>query len=166
MTDSDDPRDFAPSKSQLKRDAHALQQLGEDLLQVPEADWRQLQLPEALITALREAAGINARGARKRQLQFIGKLMRGIDPAPVQQYFAERRQAARQQVQRQHTAERWRERILREGDEAIEAWLAEHPDGDRQHLRQLARQAKKEQANDTAPKAGRLLFRYLRDSDG
>ncbi len=165
MADSDDRHDPAPSKSQLKRDAHAQQRLGEDLLSVPESDWHRLQLPENLMTALREAKKLSARGARKRQLQFIGKLMREVEPAPIHQYFDERREAARRQVQHQHAAEHWRERILHEGDEAIEAWLSEHPGGDRQHLRQLLRQARKEQAAKAAPKSSRTLFRYLRDLD-
>lgn len=154
-----------PSKSRLKRDAHALQQLGTALLDVPEHDWEALGLPEPLTSALREAKRIPSRGARKRQLQFIGKLMRDVDPEPIQRYFDDLHAEARRQAHRQHETERWRERMLEEGDSAIEDWLAAHPDADRQHLRQLVRQAAREQAAGKPPKTGRALFRYLRDND-
>lgn len=162
MADDQDLNDLAPSKSQLKRDAHALQKLGAALLEIPEQDWQALQLPDALVTALRDAKRMPSRGAHKRQLQFIGKLMRDVDPAPIQHYFDNLRNEARQQVRLQHEAEHWRERMIDEGDSAIDGWLAAHPEGDRQHLRQLVRQAKKEQEAGKPPKSSRALFRYIR----
>lgn len=165
MEDDDDPQGQPPSKSQLKRDAHALQQLGTDLLDIPENDWHKLKLPEDLLIALKDAKRMPARGAHKRQLQLIGKLMRDVDPEPIQQYFEQRRLDARQRARVQHRLEDWRDRMIAEGDAAIDAYLAEHPAADRQHLRQLVRQARKEQANDKAPKSSRALFRYIRDLD-
>ncbi len=166
MTDDHAPDERPPSKSQLKREAHALQQLGAALVEAPERDWLALQLPASLIEALRQAAKITSHSARKRQLQLIGKLMRAIDPQPIQQYFDNLNQVSRQQVRAQHEAEHWRERMISEGDSAIEAWLSEHPAGDRQHLRQLVRQASKEQATDKPPRSSRSLFRYLRETAG
>jgi len=166
MTDDYDPRDLPPSKSQLKRDAHALQKLGTALLDIPETDWLALQLPDALIKALHDAKHMHARGAHKRQLQLIGKLMRGIDPEPIQQHFDNLRNEARRQTRRQHETENWRDRMISEGDGAIDAWLEEHPAADRQHLRQLVRQAKREQDTDKPPKSSRALFRYIRDAIG
>jgi ribosome-associated protein len=162
MTDDQDPADLPPSKSQLKRDAHALQKLGAALLEIPEQDWQVLQLPDALVTALRDAKRMPSRGAHKRQLQFVGKLMRDVDPEPIQEYFDRRQNEARQLVHLQHEAERWRERMIEEGDTAIEDWLNSHPADDRQHLRQLVRQAKKEQEAGKSPKSSRALFRHLR----
>jgi ribosome-associated protein len=153
-----------PSKSQLKRDAHALQKLGAALVDIPENDWLTLQLPEALMSALRDAKRMPSRGARKRQLQYIGKLMREIDPEPVRRYFDDLRNEARRQTRRHQEAENWRERMIGEGDSAIDAWLLEHPDADRQHLRRLVRQARKERDADETPKSSRALFRYIRDS--
>jgi len=165
MADDYDPRDEQPpSKSQLKRDAHALQKLGTALLDVPEDIWPLLQLPDALITALRDARHMPSRGAHKRQLQLIGKLMREVDPGPIRQYFENLRNEARLQTRRQHEVEHWRERLIGEGDSAIDAWLIEHPGADRQHLRQLVRQAKKEQDAGKPPKSSRALFRYLRET--
>lgn len=165
MEHDNDPSARPASKSQLKRDAHALQKLGIDLLQAPESDWLELQLPEDLISALKAAKRMPSRGAHKRQLQLIGKLMRGIDADPIQQYFEQRRLDARRQARIQHRLESWRDRIIAEGDSAIDAYLDEHPGADRQRLRQLARQAKKEQSKNKPPKASRALFRYLRGVD-
>ena len=163
MEDDIDSRGQPPSKSQLKRDAHALQQLGIELLDIPESDWHKLQLPEQLVTALKDAKRMSSRGAHKRQLQLIGKLMRNIEPEPIQQYFEQRRLNARQQARILHQLEDWRDQMITEGDVAIDAYLAEHPKADRQHLRQLVRQAKKEQANAKPPKSSRALFRYIRE---
>jgi ribosome-associated protein len=165
MQDEIDPRDLPPSKSQLKRDAHALQKLGIDLLEVPESEWASLGLGEALVLALREAKRLHSHGARKRQLQYIGKLMRDIDPEPIQRYFRQLQQKARQQTLRHHQLERWRDRLIEEGDLALGAFLELHGQADRQHLRQLIRQAKKERAENKPPRASRVLFRYIRDLD-
>lgn len=166
MPDNIDPHDQPPSKSQLKRDADALQQLGIDLLDVPESAWITLELPEGLLAALREAKRLHARGAHKRQLQYIGKLMRNVDPEPIQQYFEQRRLEARQHAQAHHALEDWRDHLIEDGDPAIEAFMLQHEQADRQHLRQLIRQANKERAQNKPPKASRALFRYLRDLQG
>lgn len=163
--DEFDTEELPPSKSQLKRDAHALQQLGTDLLEVKEDTWQTLQLPDGLIAALREAKRMPSRGARKRQLQYIGKLMRDVDPEPIQHYFEQLRLETRHQARKHHELEDWRDRMIAEGDAAIEAFLESRPVADRQQLRQLVRQAKKEQAADKPPKSSRALFRYIRDCD-
>ena len=163
MEDDYESRDQPPSKSQLKRDAKALQQLGVALLDIPEQHWATLQLPDHLVVALRDAKHMPSHGARKRQMQLIGKLMRGIDPEPVRQYFEQLRLAARRQARQQHELEDWRDRMITDGDSVIDAYLAEHPTADRQHLRQLVRQAIKERDTSKPPKSSRALFRYLRD---
>ncbi len=165
MQDEIDRRDRPPSKSQLKRDAHALQKLGTELLDIPEAEWSQLNLPSDLVTALREAKRLRSHGARKRQLQYIGKLMRNVDPEPIRQYFHQLRLKARQQAQRHQELEHWRTRLLEEGDAALQAFMALYTQANRQHLRQLIRQARKEQADNSPPKSSRALFRYIRDLD-
>jgi ribosome-associated protein len=163
MQDEIDPPDHPPSKSQLKRDAHALQKLGTGLLEIPESEWSQLNLPPDLVAALREAKRLRSHGARKRQFQYIGKLMRNIDPQPIQQYFERLRLKTRQQAQRHHEVEHWRTRLLEQGDPALETFMDQYTQADRQHLRQLIRQAKKELAENKPPKASRALFRYIRD---
>lgn len=164
MQDDTDNWEQAPSKSQLKRDAHALQELGTALLGVSEQIWNKLALPDALIAALRDARRIASHGARKRQLQFIGKLMRDIDPEPIRDYFEQVRMDARRQARQQHELEDWRDRMIAEGDSAVDAYVTDHAAADRQHLRQLVRQAKKELAAGKPPRSSRALFRYLRDA--
>ena len=161
-----DPADLPPSKTRLKKDADALQQLGVDLLDLSEADWTKLALPDALTDALRDAKRIHSRSALKRQRQFIGRLMRDIDPEPIHQHFEQLRQKTRQQVQAHHTLEQWRDRMIEEADTAIEEYLQENSGADRQHLRQLVRQARKERDQNKPPKSARALFRYLREATG
>ncbi len=152
-----------PSKSQLKRDALALQALGSELLELPESDWVALGLPQALITALQEGKRIRAHGARRRQLQYIGKLMRDIDAAPVREHFRQLRLNSREQARAHQELEQWRDRLIEHGDEALETFLELHAGADRQRLRQLVRTARKERDRDQPPAASRALFRYLRE---
>lgn len=163
MNDDFDPELEPPSKSRLKRDAHALQQLGTQLVDLQESVWSMLKLPDSLIAALREARRLHARAGRKRQLQFIGKLMRDVDPEPIRDYFEQQRLKTRKLAQAHHELEAWRERLIEEGDPAVETFLEQHAQADRQHLRQLIRQAKKELAQNKPPKSSRALFRYIRD---
>ncbi len=163
MNEEFDPESAPPSKSRLKRDAHELQQLGIQLVDLPESVWSMLELPDSLVAALREAGRLHSRGGRKRQLQFIGKLMRAVDPEPIRNYFEQDRLKARKLAQTHHELEAWRDRLIKEGDPAIETFLEQHAQADRQHLRQLVRQAKKELAHNKPPKSSRALFRYIRD---
>ncbi|MGD2074290.1 MAG: ribosome biogenesis factor YjgA [Gammaproteobacteria bacterium] len=156
-------RDHPPSKSQRKRDAQALQQLGTELLSIPASDWHLLGLPDRLISALEEAGRIRARGARKRQLQYIGKLMRDIDPEPIRRHFESLRLRRREQAHLHHQLEAWRDRLVEEGDSAAEAYLERHPLADRRRLRRLVRQARSEGDGNRGAGARRALFRYLRD---
>lgn len=158
-----DPGETLPSKTRRKKDAEARQNLGIDLLGLPESDWRTLELPEELVLALREARHIRSNGARKRQFQYIGKLMRDIDPEPIRAHFEILRQRARRASQAHHRLEKWRDRIIGELDPAIDAFLSEQPSADRQHLRQLARRARREHEQGRPPRAARALFRYLRE---
>jgi ribosome-associated protein len=165
LDDDNEYEQLPPSKSQRKRDAHSLLELGAALLDLSDHERSELALPDDLVAALDEASHIRSHGARKRQLKFIGKLMRDIDPEPIRDDFELKRLDARRQAARQHELEDWRERMIEEGDSAVEAYLADHPDADRQHLRQLLRQARKELSAGKPPKSSRALFRYLRDSD-
>ncbi|HHO68855.1 MAG TPA: DUF615 domain-containing protein, partial [Gammaproteobacteria bacterium] len=134
----------APSKTQRKRDAEALQALGARLVDLAEAEWRRLELPDDLVQALREARKIRSHGARKRQLQYIGKLMRGIEVQAVRDYFEQRGLADRLAAERHQHLERLRDTLIDEGDAALGEVLAEFPGADRQQLRQLVRQARRE----------------------
>ena len=150
------------SKSQLKREASAAQQLGQDLLTLSQADVEAMDLPESLLHALNEARRIKKHGALKRQFQYIGKLMRKIDIEPIREEYTRLTNHYRQDVKEFHKLEQWRDRLLAEGDKALEELLNEAPNADRQHLRQLMRQAAKESKLNKPPKSAREIFKYLK----
>ncbi|MFO1378206.1 MAG: ribosome biogenesis factor YjgA [Steroidobacteraceae bacterium] len=164
IDDPDDaPDSGAPSKSARKRDAHALQDLGEELIAAPDELLDRLGLPERLADAIREARRITSRGARVRQRQFIGKLMRGIDPTPVRAALAALGEVDRVEAARFRRIEQWRDRLLTEGDAALTALLTEYPSAPRALLAALAGKAIDERARGRPPAAARELFRALRD---
>lgn len=166
MSDPDHPEHAIPSKSQRKRDAQALQALGEQLVALPAAQLDALDLPEALREAVGLARTMDARGARKRQLKFIGRLLRETDPEPIRAALEALHRKDRQQAQHFQRLEALRERLLSEGDEALTEFLQAHPHADRQHLRQLIRQARLEREQNRAPRSVRALFRLLRELTG
>ena len=160
----DDPFDEAPvSKSQRKREAHALQALGESLVKLNKSALAQIPLSDDLRNAIDEARRLHQHGALKRQLQYIGKLMRQCDIEPIRSAYDKVTNSYREDVEQHHELEQWRDRLLSDGDPALEKLLLEHPELDRQHVRQLIRTSHKEAANAKPPKAARELFRYLRE---
>lgn len=151
-----------PSKSQLKRDATALQALGERLVELTSAQLARIPLPAELHHAIAEAQRIRQRGGRRRQLQFIGKLMRQVDVAPIQAAVQAMDDQGRQAAAEHRQAEQWRDRLLAEGDTALAEFLGKCPAADRQQLRQTVRAAQREREAKAAPRAARTLFRLLR----
>ncbi len=155
--------DTPVSKSQRKRDMTALQDLGEELVKLAPARLARLDLPESLLAAILEAQRLNSHGAIRRQMQYIGKLMRDVDSAPIAAQLAAIRGESAEAKAQFHALERWRERLL-EDDAALTEWLAKHPGADAQQLRQLIRNARRELVEGAPPKSSRALFRLLRDS--
>jgi ribosome-associated protein len=160
-----------PSKSQMKRDMTALQKLGEDLLALPESRWEPLALPEILYDALRAAKKITNFEGRRRQMQYIGKLMRRIDAEPVREAVAAFKLGHAQDSLRLHQSERWRDRLLA-SDDALQEFLAEHVDVDIQQLRNLVRAARKDATKtaeqpdgDRKGRAFRDLFQFIKASE-
>lgn len=165
--DFDDP-DFAaderPSKTRRKKEMHALQALGEELLALSKERLARVPMPEELLDAVREAQRITQHGARRRQLQYIGKLMRSVDPAPIREALDALAGNSREETARQHRTERLRTELL--ADEGVLQRIADNwPGADLQHLRVLRRNALREQEQDKPPRAFRELFRILRDLD-
>ncbi len=150
------------SKSQLKREAHALLELGKKLVQLDKASLEKIPLPDNLLDAINSAKKIRQHGALKRQLQFIGKLMRKTDAEPIQAAYEAATSHYRADTRQLHMLENWRDRLLAEGDNALGELLKQFPDADRQHLRQLMRSAKKERELNKPPRAARELFQYLK----
>lgn len=151
-----------PSKSRLKREMDALQSLGEQLVAVKPDRLAKIDMPDKLRDAVRDAQRfINKHEAKRRQLQYVGRLMRDVDPAPIQAALDEINGVSAAANARQHALERLRARLLE--DEAVLGEIAgEHPGADLQHLRQLRRNALKEAAANRPPRAFRELFRVLR----
>ena len=161
--DPADEDDFLepPSKSRRKREMQALQDLGEQLVALSPERLKKVPLPETLYEAIRAAQGFKME-ARRRQLQYIGKLMRKIDPEPIQaqlEIFAGNSAA---EVAKMHRLERLREQLLE--DEQIIGTIADTwPGADLQYLRTLRRNALKEREAARPPKSFREIFRVLRE---
>lgn len=154
--------DQIKSKSQRKREVESLQDMGKDLIELSKERLMKMDLPENLRTAVLEAQRITAHGATRRQLQYIGKLMRSVDAEAIAEQLAEIRGESTAAKAEFHALERWRERLLSD-DNAVTDWLARHPGSDAQQLRQLIRNARKEAELGKPPKSSRELFRMLRD---
>ena len=155
------------SKQQQKREAEAVQALGTALVRLPATHFDvlvgRLVLPEQLREALMECRAIKAHEGRRRQLQYIGKLMRGIDAAPIQQMLAELARDGHAASARLHDIERWRERLLADGDEAFKELVQTRPEANAAQLRKLVVAARKELAQNQPPRAARMLFKCLRE---
>ncbi|KKA45239.1 MULTISPECIES: ribosome biogenesis factor YjgA [Salinivibrio] len=149
------------SKSEMKRDMLALQELGEALVKLKPAVLEKFPLDDDLLSAITDAQRLKNE-ARRRQLQYVGKLMRSRDPEPIQAALDKLQNKHAQQTVELHKLEQLRDRIIDQGDSAISDVLLQYPDADRQRLRQLARQAKKEQQQNKPPKAYREIFQYLK----
>ena len=152
-----------PSRSALKREAEELQKLGETLIDMPDDTFDQLPLPEVLRDAVRNARRFTSHGAQLRQRQYIGKLMRKIDVAPIRAAIDARQLERQIDARRFHRIETWRDRLITEPDIALPALLAELPDADVERLRSLAAEAAEELRQRGTPRASRLLFKYLHE---
>ena len=161
---ADSEQEVAPSKSALKRQMLALQRLGESLLELNDKQLAQIPIDdEQLLLALRETRQIRSNSARKRHLQFIGKLMRELDPKPIEQALQSIHQARQENNVAFHHLEQLREDILAAGVSGVELAITRWPQADRQQLRQLVLQHQRELQRGKPPAASRKLFRYLRE---
>ena len=163
MQHTDDDDQAEPSKSQRKRDMDELKRLGMELLEFSDDALRELLLPEVLLEALRTGKRITSNNARKRQMQYIGKLLKDVDAAPLHAAVDVRNHQHATHTREFHQLEELRDKLILEGDSALPAVLALFPRTDRQYLRKLIKQARKEHETRQPPRASRLLFRYLRE---
>ena len=150
------------SKTRKKREMHELQALGAALAELSESQLKEMRLGEDLLEALLEAKRIRSHEAKRRQMQYIGRLMREVDPAPIRSRLAELEGSSAQATARHRRLETWRERLLGD-DEALTAFAAEYPGADLQVLRTLIRNARKEAGLGRPPRAYRELFRVLKE---
>jgi ribosome-associated protein len=151
-----------PSKSQRKRDMTALQNLGKELTELPTARLKKMPIPGELLEAILEWHRIPKHEAQRRQLQYIGRIMRGLDPAPLKEALDAIKGVSAAEKARMDRLERLRVRLL-ENEQVLSEIAEAHPGADLQHLRQLRRNALKEAELQKPPRAFREIFRVLRD---
>jgi ribosome-associated protein len=158
-----------PSKTQLKAEADEKQALGEALLTLRADLMAKLDLPEKLLDAISEAKKITNFEGKRRQMQFIGKLMRPLDTEPIRAAIDEQANGSAQLTLALHLAEQWRDKLIA-SDDALSDWLTEHPSTDSQQLRALIRQARKDAKPEKpgeAPRHGksyREIFQLVREA--
>lgn len=151
------------SRTQVKKEMLALQKLGEELLQLPDDMLEQLELPPELLDAVVFARTIKKHGARRRQMQYLGVLMRQIDPAAIRQKLEGFQRKRSRATQGQHRVEQWRDALVAGDEQLFDDICGRYSTADRQHLSQLIRNARKEKSTGKPPKAARMLFRYLKE---
>lgn len=160
MTEQDSDLELK-SKSQIKREMLALQELGEQLIHIRGKDLAKLDLPENIIEALDTAKNIKKHGARKRQIQYIGRLMREVDAQPIINYL-ELRKSNKQQLNNEFKLiEQWRDRLLTQDNQVQNELFSNYPHLDKQYIRSLIRNALTQSKQGKTPKASRALFKYL-----
>mgnify|MGYP000889998894 CR=1 FL=1 len=144
-----DPADTRPSKSQVKREMHALLDLGKQLVDLSPERLKQLPLSEKLYEAIREAQRITSREGRRRQVHYVGKLMRDAPADEIRARLHEWEHGSRQQAAQLHRLEALREDLMAD-DRALTRLLDEHPGADSQALRAAIRAARSEAAANKA----------------
>lgn len=160
-----DENDFV-SKTELKRQATQATDIGKQLVALDRTTLNRLALPANVLENVVSAQAIKSNIARKRQLQYLGKLIRNSDMQQIQEQLAHLQQQHRHDNAQFHKLEQWRDRLLQHNDTAINDFINDYPQADRQHLRQLVRQAQHEARKNAPPAAARKLFRYIRDIAG
>ena len=152
-----------PNKTQIKKEMAALFALSEEMSELSASQLKYLELPENIHKAVVEVSGMPHKGARKRLLKFIAGQLHKIDVEPILEKLARMKNKSAHAVREHHIVERWRDQLIAKGNEALTELLNEHPQADRQQLRQLLRNAQKEAEAAKPPKSYRLLYRYLKD---
>ncbi|MEG3223367.1 ribosome-associated protein [Vibrio gigantis] len=150
------------SKTEMKTDMDALQKLGEELVGLKPSVLDKFPLSEDLAQAIKDAQRFKNE-AKRRQLQYIGKVMRNVDPEPIQAALDKVRNKHSQATAELHKLEQLRDRVVAEGDAAISEVMDMYPEADRQRLRQLARQANKEKSANKPSKSSREIFQILKE---
>ena len=155
--------ELPPSKTKIKKQMHDLRDLGEELTELGKDQIAQLDIPENLRDAIREMHRTKTFGAKRRQLQYIGKLMRDVDTGPIIAKLNTWKGVSQQHIGYMHQLERWRERLL-EDDTALTELLAKYPETDAQRLRTLIRNTLKEREAGKPARNYREIFQVLREA--
>ena len=158
----EDGQPLPPSKTQRKNAMHSLQDIGKELVKLPASKLAKIVLPDDLRVAIMDYRRFTKNEAIRRQMQYIGRLMRKIDPAPIEKQLAAFRGESNEEKALMHRIERWRERLI-EQDDALTLFLNEYPQADATQLRQLIRNARFEATKNKPPKSSRLIFKMVRE---
>ncbi|CAN5286463.1 ribosome biogenesis factor YjgA [soil metagenome] len=151
-----------PSKSQRKRDMTLLQKMGETIVNLPKSKFTKLVLPPQLAKAIIDARAIENATVRRRQLQYIGKVMRNVDTDAIQKSLENIDQNSPQNNAKFQQLEYWREQLVTDTDAAFQQLLIKYPHLDRQYVNQLIRNIKKQLPTENAGPASKELFQYLK----
>lgn len=163
MSDSNDSHPEKPSKSQLKRDMIDLQKIGETLVNLSDHELAKIPLPESLFEAIKFAQSLKSHESIRRQLQYIGKLMREVDQEQIKTALKNLKMNAEANTRQFHQIEQWREQLITVGDDALKQFIETYPNTDTQHLRQLIRNAKHDRSNNKNTGSEKKLFQYIRE---
>jgi ribosome-associated protein len=161
--DDINPDDYIKSKTQVKREMHALQDLGEKLVEMNEKQLAGIPVDETMLDAIHLARKLPRKEARRRQLQFIGKLMREGNHEEIQAAVDKLQNRSDQHIHRQHQVERYRDLLIEGNKETFQTLVSSCPGIDVQHLRHLIRSAQKELEDNKPPASARKLFAFIRD---
>jgi ribosome-associated protein len=152
-----------PNKTQIKKDMAVLFALSEEMSELSAGQLKLLELSEIINKAVVEVSGMPHKGARKRLLKFIAGQLHKMDIEPILEKLSRIKNKSAHAVREHHVAERWRDRLISDGNDALTALLDEQPQADRQLLRQLLRNAQKEVEAGKPPKSSRLLYRQMKE---
>lgn len=150
------------SKSERKRQMLALQKVGEALVNLSAPQLAQIPLESPLADAIHEARSLKSHEAKRRQLQYIGKIMRNVDVEPIVEALNKVQMKGQHTKAKFHQVERWRDQLIAQGDSSLQEFLTKYPTVDSQQLRQLVRNAQKDIKTNKNSGADTALFRYLR----
>jgi len=149
------------SKSQLKRDMHELQELGEALVKLSDKELKKIPLPEELVDPIMLARRITANSGKRRQLQYIGKLMRRVDVEPLRQAYDDLKNGQRVDARKHQQAEKLRDKLVAGDSATLDSVLAQYASLDRQQLTHLIRAAQKEKEQGKPAASAKKIFQLL-----
>jgi ribosome-associated protein len=160
----EDEEEFVRSKTEIKREMAELQELGTKIVELSEKYISRIPLEGQLAEAIHQARGMKHREGRRRQLQFIGKLMRKAENIDdIRAAYQKIVNIGQEHTKIQHQCEQWRDKLMDDGNSALQGFINDFPAADVQHLRQLIRNAQKERSQQKPPSSARKLFKYIRE---
>lgn len=160
----DDGLAIRPNKTQLKRELAQLQKLVVEIIGLGDADRAKLDLDDKFLEGVKRASAMKASSGRNREIKYLTKLLQKQNLEQIRSWFETRNSKHSEENQHFHALEKWRDRLIDQGDEALQEYLEQHPHTDRQQIRALIRSAVKEKNTGKPAGAGRKLFRWLREN--